>query len=279
MRHVNASLILFLFVGGIAVFVGRFSEREGLKDETALDRSKMLEQLFADSQVRRIVFQTRATIFGVDDTNHRIDIYMIDRHTGDFALISSDASGNQGNGDSFEPSISADGRYVAFRSASTNFVAGDSSECDDVFVKDLDTGAIICASTNSAGQLANGASSNPAVSADGRFVTFRSSATNLAPADIHPTHDTFTKHLYTQVVTRACLPLGLPALTGGRADQRPSGTRLAPAGDRSEARPPTSSPTTPTSCRTSSSTTSRPAPRPAPCSKGYGVETRELAAP
>jgi hypothetical protein len=220
--------MLCLLVGGIAVFMKYFGVREAPINRPARDGSNTLERRTEDSQGRLIAFQTPSANFGVLDTNDRIDIYVQDRHWGDFLLVSTDSSGNQGNGDSTDPSISADGRYVAFRSASTNFFPGDSNESDDVFVKDLKTGAITCASTNADGQLANDASSEPAISADSRYVTFRSLATNLAPADIHPHHDTFTKDLITQATTRACVPRGLPALARGRPAQQSSGTRANP---------------------------------------------------
>ena len=95
-------------------------------------------------------------------------------------LVSSDVTGAQGNGVSDQPSISADGRYVAFRSASTNLLAVDDTLVHtDIFRKDLQTGAIIRISKTPAGAEANGPSRNPVISADGRYVAFVSTATDI----------------------------------------------------------------------------------------------------
>jgi hypothetical protein len=89
--------------------------------------------------------------------------------------------GVQGNGDSAFPDISADGRFVAFESAASNFVAGDTNGNFDIFVKDRQTGAISRVSTSPSGGQANSNSFTPSISADGRFVAFQSFATNLLP--------------------------------------------------------------------------------------------------
>jgi Tol biopolymer transport system component len=102
-----------------------------------------------------------------------------DRRLLSIDLASATALGVSGNGDSVGADISADGRYVAFASGATNLVAGDSNAATDVFVKDLQTGGIVRVSTNSSGVEGNGGSDSPSVSADGQYVAFASSATNL----------------------------------------------------------------------------------------------------
>lgn len=78
---------------------------------------------------------------------------------------------------STEPAIS--GRFVAFTSASTNLVAGDANNAGDIFVCDQITGTTARASVSSTGIEANSASSRASLSRDGRFISFRSAATNL----------------------------------------------------------------------------------------------------
>jgi Tol biopolymer transport system component len=211
---------MFLAIGGIGIFTSHFRKQEVRIVQAAQDRANALEWRVSDSQGRFVAFQSSAVHFGVLDMNDRIDIYVQDRQTGEFFLVSTDSSGNQGNGDSIEPSISSDGRYVAFRSIATNFLPGDSNLCIDIFVKDLKTGALICASTNCDGKFANGPSGKPTISSDGRYVTFRSSATNLVPDDTNPNPDIYTKDLLTQSITRSCVPLELSARAAGRADRR-----------------------------------------------------------
>ncbi|MBZ5641923.1 MAG: hypothetical protein LAO19_04125 [Acidobacteriia bacterium] len=104
-------------------------------------------------------------------------------------LESNGISNNPADGNSISPSISADGRYVAFISSATNLVAGDNNGAADVFVRDTCAGvASGCTpstqrvSVATSGTQANGASSSAAINGGGRYVTFRSAATNLDPA-------------------------------------------------------------------------------------------------
>ena len=115
---------------------------------------------------------------------------------------SKNAAGAPANGNSFNPAISVDGRYVAFESDATNLVAGDSNGARDIFVKDLQTGAIWCASTNAQGVAGNGASSSADISADGRYVAFQSDAPNLVPGDTNGITDVFVKDIQTGALWR-----------------------------------------------------------------------------
>ena len=96
-------------------------------------------------------------------------------------LVSVASSAPPGNGDSVNPAVSGDGRYVAFASDASNLVAGDTLGHKDVFVRDRQAGTTKRVSIASGvnGAQANGNSDSPGISADGRFVVFRSFATNL----------------------------------------------------------------------------------------------------
>ena len=97
-------------------------------------------------------------------------------------LVSVDLTGTGvGNKESFSPALSADGRYVAFQSSATNLVdVTDNNGSTDVFVRDLRTGKTTLVSVNKSGNAAaNRGSSSPSISADGRYVAFDSSATDL----------------------------------------------------------------------------------------------------
>src|SRR5690348_14654367 len=88
----------------------------------------------------------------------------------------------QGNGLSGGPvSVSASGRYVAFRSAATNLVPGDTNGVTDVFVRDTTLGTTVRADVSTSGVQANAAATNSIMSGNGRYVFFLSNATNLAP--------------------------------------------------------------------------------------------------
>ncbi len=125
---------------------------------------------------------------------------------GDVALVSSDASGVQGNGSHNSASISADGRYVAFASSSTNLVSGVTGT--QVYRKDLQTGQVLLVSCDAGNVAGNNTSSIPSISADGRFVAFWSAATNLVSLATS-NYQIFRKDLQTDEVKLAsCDSLG-----------------------------------------------------------------------
>jgi Tol biopolymer transport system component len=82
--------------------------------------------------------------------------------------------------------VSAHGRYIAFESAATNLVPGDTNSRRDVFVRDLKTGTTQRISVASDGSQSNGDNTDPAISGDGRYVTFTSTASNLASGASRP---------------------------------------------------------------------------------------------
>src|SRR5438093_1242029 len=105
--------------------------------------------------------------------------------------VSVASDGTQANGGNADSAISADGHFVAFRSFATNLVPGDTNAVEDIFVHDRVTGATERASVASDGTQGNGASTTPAISADGRFVAFTSLASNLVAGDTNGALDVF----------------------------------------------------------------------------------------
>ena len=117
--------------------------------------------------------------------------------------VSVDSAGNQAIGFSFRPSISADGRFVAFSSDASNLVPGDTNSTDDIFVRDLSTNTTTRVSVNSAGNQANNNSfAIASISDDGRFVAFNSAATNLVPGDTNGSRDIFVRDTRANTTTR-----------------------------------------------------------------------------
>ncbi|UXI69371.1 hypothetical protein [Tahibacter amnicola] len=92
---------------------------------------------------------------------------------------STNSSGQNLDGAAESPSLSADGKLMAFASSATNWVAGDTNNAKDVFVKNLETGQVTLVSTDAAGVQGQGASIDPMISGNGRFVLFRTQAANL----------------------------------------------------------------------------------------------------
>lgn len=119
-----------------------------------------------------------------DDANGRWpDVFVHDRLSGETELVSVSSTGARGNDFSYAPAISADGRFVAFSSRSTNFIPGGDANgtMGDVFVRDRMTGTTEVVSVDSSGTQGNLGSGSIALSADGRYVTFSSSSTTFIP--------------------------------------------------------------------------------------------------
>jgi Tol biopolymer transport system component len=128
-----------------------------------------------------------------------------DQDTGfarDIERVSIASAGSQANGDSEAPSISSNGRIVAFISDATNLVAGDTNGAQDVFVHDLDTGTTERASVASAGTQANDDVFTLSLSANGRFAAFGSYATNLVAGDTNAVIDVFVRDRDTAATER-----------------------------------------------------------------------------
>jgi Tol biopolymer transport system component len=155
------------------------------------------------SDGRFLAFRSYASNLVSGDTNGVPDIFVHDRISGTTTRVSVDSAGGQSNASSNVPSISSDGRYVAFESSATNLVAGDANGVEDVFVHDLQTGATIRVSVDSGGSEGDGASGYNSISGDGRYVAFISAATNLVPGDTNGFLDVFVHDLQSGSTTRA----------------------------------------------------------------------------
>lgn len=136
--------------------------------------------------------------------------------------VSEGTGGTEGNAASGAPSISWDGRYVAFASAATNLVSGDTNGVSDVFLKDRTTGTTSRVSVATGGGEANGASTAPSISGDGRFVAFTSDADNLVTDDTNAYSDVFIHDTLTGITERVStstagdngnLPAGAPSVS------------------------------------------------------------------
>ncbi|MBN8246466.1 MAG: PD40 domain-containing protein [Verrucomicrobia bacterium] len=128
-------------------------------------------------------------------------VYALCVATGVEERISDAPDGTPGSGDSVEPTISADGRFIAFRSEASNLVAGDTNGVQDVFVHDRYTGTTTLLSRDADGALGDNGSTRPEISADGRWVAFTTFAGNLLPGDHNRLGD-----VAMVAVTRAAAP-------------------------------------------------------------------------
>ena len=155
---------------------------------------------------RFVAFASRAANLVPGGTNNSQDIFVRDLVTNTTTRVSVDSAGNPGNGESYYPSISGDGRFVVFASDAANLVPGDTNGSRDIFVRDLSTNTTTRVSVDSAGNQGNGISnpflSKPSISADGRFVAFVSTASNLVPGDTNLVDDIFVRDTLVNTTTR-----------------------------------------------------------------------------
>ncbi|MFO1048253.1 MAG: hypothetical protein U1E52_10195 [Geminicoccaceae bacterium] len=154
---------------------------------------------------RFVAFQSDANNLVPGDTNGEDDIFVHDRHTSKTQRVSISSGGAQGNWYSWNPTISADGRYVAFESVASNLVPADTNGTMDIFVHDRQTGQTRRVSISSSGAQGNGYSTEPAISADGRFVSFNSDSSNLVPVDTNGFDDIFVHDRQTGKTQRVSI--------------------------------------------------------------------------
>lgn len=117
-------------------------------------------------------------------------------------MVDQTPEGQRGNSDSWDASLSRHGRFVAFVSASTNLVAGDTNDANDVFVRDMKTQKTRRVSVGMHGEQANEGSYEVTISANGRYVAFTSVASNLVPDDTNGVHDVFLRDLRRHTTVR-----------------------------------------------------------------------------
>ena len=166
-------------------------------DEQANDASSFAA---ISANNRYAAFQSWATNLDPLDNSDNDDIYLRDLYAGLTTLASRTHDSSQTNGDSLAPALSSNGRFVAFYSYATNLVPGDNNSncgflqdenCPDVFVFDSQTGETLLVSIAADGTQGNGWSGNASISADGRYIAFESSATNLVANDKNEVIDIF----------------------------------------------------------------------------------------
>jgi Tol biopolymer transport system component len=151
---------------------------------------------------RFVAFKSGAGNLVKGDTNGEIDCFVYDRLTGETTRVSVASDGAEGNSDGVAPAISADGRYVAFVSYATNLLKGFTGQYENIYVHDLVTGETTLASISSDGVKGNNFSLAPSISADGRFVAFKSKADNLVEGDTNGVVDCFVHDRLTGETTR-----------------------------------------------------------------------------
>ncbi|MBD2329048.1 Calx-beta domain-containing protein [Alkalinema sp. FACHB-956] len=147
-----------------------------------------------------IVFTSSSSNLVAGDTNNQADIFLYDRSTGTIQLVSK-VGATLANGASANPVISNDGQYVVFTSTASNLVANDNNNAQDVFLWNRSTGTIQLVSKTVSGSSGNAASANATISANGQYVVFTSTASDLTAGDTNNAQDVFAFNTQTGVVT------------------------------------------------------------------------------
>jgi Tol biopolymer transport system component len=150
------------------------------------------------SNGRYVAFTSEAANLARKDKNGRVDVYIHDRWTGKTSLVSVNRKGVAGDSVSDHASLSANGRYVAFASLSSDLVKKDKSPRYDVFVRDRSLGKTSLVGRRSDGRQPNGSTWFPSISANGRWVAFESYADNLFLGDTNDDADIFVRDRKTR---------------------------------------------------------------------------------
>jgi Tol biopolymer transport system component len=191
---------------------------------------------------RYVVFASSATNL-VPGLNNALDaVYLRDRATGSTTLVSVSSTGARAGAFTISrhPSVSSDGRYVAFYSDSPRLVPGDTNGADDVFVRDTIKGTTQRVSVSTAGVQAKGDSLEPVFSADGRSVAFYSSAPNLVPGKANGLWGVFVHDLTSGATTRVSVATDGTLGSGAQPSISHDGRYVAFAGWMPGDPPPTS---------------------------------------
>jgi len=201
----------------------------GLSGTSANSSSHISNSAISDDG-RYIVFASTASNLVSGDTNNSEDIFVLDWTTGLVSRVSVGPSGVQSNGGtgSMTPSISGDGRYVAFQSEFNNLVLNDTNNAQDIFVHDRTTGLTSRVSVTSGGaQVSNFGSTSvgPKLSNDGRYVAFSSYASGLVAGDTNGTWDVFVYDRTTGSIVRANTSSSGTEANGSSSDPAITGNR------------------------------------------------------
>jgi TolB protein len=161
-----------------------------------------------------IAFSSEASNYVSGDTNRKSDVFVYHMESGRIVRVTINTR-VQLDGESYQPSISGDGRYIAFASESTNVDPRDTDSLPDIYIWDRETGGITLASVNSFGLKADLGGRRPSISHDGNRVAFESDATNLMPLDKPNDTDIYVYDARTRWVypisVRGCIPGEAPS--------------------------------------------------------------------
>lgn len=151
---------------------------------------------------RFVAFYSKASNLVANDTNNAFDVFVKDTLTGDTTRVSVATGGGEADGESRDPRITPDGRFVVFGSFSRTLVQPHSSSIQDIFVHDRTLATTVIVSVPQGGGLANQNCSHADITDDGATVLFSSTATNLVPGDVNAVADLFVVDVATLALAK-----------------------------------------------------------------------------
>lgn len=221
-RWLTGMLIVAIFAMSGCRLIGRVNLPTDGSASTPSDAAASSPSLSGDGLVS--AFSSLSSTIVSGDANGAADVFV---RTGTTTLrLSVTSGGAGGNGASTDPQVSADASIVVFVSSADNLVAGDTNGAADVFVADLVSGIVSRVSVATGAVEANGASSEPAVSADGRYIVFSSDASNLVAADTNTASDVFVHDRNTGATSRVSVKSG-----GGQVNGASRSGAISPTGE------------------------------------------------
>jgi Tol biopolymer transport system component len=180
-----------------------------------------------------VAFTSTAPNLVAGDDNFRSDVFVHDLRTASTTLVSAAADGSPADGASFGASISSNGQMVAFTSQATNLIPGGTAGGTQVYVRNLRTGKTTLVGVNDAGEAADLGASSAAISADGKFVAFESTSSNLVPGGTNGVDEAYLRSLAAGTTT--LVSVADDGTQGNGASELPSvdqhGTAVAFASD------------------------------------------------
>jgi Tol biopolymer transport system component len=182
-------------------------------DQTAALRRPHSNTPTISADGRFVAFASFASNLAPNDTNTTADVFVRDRLAGTTELVSVSMGGTSGDSDSGNPTLSADGRWIAFWSTASDLVPGDVMGTDDVFLADRTTGTVELVSatwngTPNDAPTGIGPFSRPAISDDARYVSFTHPAGNIVPDDTNGLSDVFVRDRAFGTTERLSLGVG-----------------------------------------------------------------------
>jgi Tol biopolymer transport system component len=214
----STAVAMLLFCPASAAPAGS-TAASGARQLSATAAGHALAPVLSDDGHTIAFLSTANNLVTNDDLGSSLDLFVRDLVAGRTSLVSVDHSGRGGGNDHSEaPTLSADGRTIAFESAASNLVLNDTNGFKDVFVRELSSGVTRLVSVASTGGAANGPSQAPLLSGDGQRVVFESAASNLVSTAADDGSQVYLRDLKAETTVRVSVDTTAAGPGDGPAD-------------------------------------------------------------